>query len=295
MPKPDARIPAGFMFSQSSLQDYLDCPRRFELRYLLRVAWPALQNEPAVEQERDLLLGQRFHRMAQQYLSGVPSERLAGFIHDPDLALWWDNFLAFAAQVGLQACRRVYPEASLSAAVGGQRLMAQYDLIVMGPEGRLTIYDWKASRKRPRREWLAGRMQSRVYPYLLVLAGCHLNAGQPVTPEMVEMIYWFAAYPDKPEHFPYKRAQFEQDQADLTKLIHEIVQRADLSAQPGQPARTAGDYPLTNHAGRCVYCNYRSLCERDEHAETFDEDAEIELHPPEMDGIHFEQIGEISF
>jgi len=295
MPKPSSSIPAGFMFSQSSLQDYLDCPRRFELRYLLRIAWPAPQDGSVAEQECDLLLGQRFHHMAQQYLLGVPPERLAVFIDDPDLALWWDNFLAFAQQVDLKACLRACPEASLTAGIGGQRLVAQYDLIVSGPQGRLTIYDWKAYRKRPRRAWLAGRMQSRVYPYLLVLAGCYLNAGRPVAPETVEMIYWFAAYPDKPEHFLYKRAQFEKDQADLAGLIAEIVQHASLPQALGVPAQTASNFPLTSHAERCVYCNYRSLCERVEHAEAFDEDSELELHPPEMDGIHFEQIGEISF
>lgn len=28
-------LPGSFHFTQSSLQDYLDCPRRFQLRYVL--------------------------------------------------------------------------------------------------------------------------------------------------------------------------------------------------------------------------------------------------------------------
>jgi len=36
-----SNLPAPFTFSQSSLQDYYDCPRRFELRYLSRLIWPA--------------------------------------------------------------------------------------------------------------------------------------------------------------------------------------------------------------------------------------------------------------
>jgi hypothetical protein len=51
-----------FQFSQSSLQDYVECSRRFELRYIERLRWPALQSEPVLEQERHMQQGQRFHQ-----------------------------------------------------------------------------------------------------------------------------------------------------------------------------------------------------------------------------------------
>mgnify|MGYP007064289961 CR=1 FL=1 len=38
-------LPVDFQFSQNNLQDYLDCARRFELRALRRLAWPAAQSE----------------------------------------------------------------------------------------------------------------------------------------------------------------------------------------------------------------------------------------------------------
>ena len=55
-------LPANFRFSQASLTDYLDCPRRFQLRYLLEQAWPAVESEPLLERERLAELGRRFHR-----------------------------------------------------------------------------------------------------------------------------------------------------------------------------------------------------------------------------------------
>ncbi|HZU87116.1 MAG TPA: PD-(D/E)XK nuclease family protein, partial [Anaerolineaceae bacterium] len=63
-------LPVSFHFSQNNLQDYVDCARRFELRHLLRLEWPALQSEPVLERERLMILGQRFHQMVQQHLSG---------------------------------------------------------------------------------------------------------------------------------------------------------------------------------------------------------------------------------
>src|SRR6266498_3834473 len=54
--------------------------------------------------------------------------------------------------------------------------IAKYDLITV-QNGKAIIYDWKTYRKRPRNEWLAARMQTRVYQALLVNAGAHLNHG----------------------------------------------------------------------------------------------------------------------
>jgi hypothetical protein len=64
--------PNSFHFTQSSLQDYLDCPRRFQLRYVLDQPWPAVESEPLIERERLADLGRRFHQMAQRHTAGLP-------------------------------------------------------------------------------------------------------------------------------------------------------------------------------------------------------------------------------
>ena len=43
MPDLKSTLPAQFAFSQSSLQDYADCPRRFQLRYLDKLIYPAIE------------------------------------------------------------------------------------------------------------------------------------------------------------------------------------------------------------------------------------------------------------
>ena len=35
------------VLSQTALQDYVECPRRFELRYLRQLNWPALETRQA--------------------------------------------------------------------------------------------------------------------------------------------------------------------------------------------------------------------------------------------------------
>jgi len=278
-------LPEGFIFSQSSLQDFVDCRRRFELRYLQHLAWPAVETEPVLEAERTQQRGALFHRMVQQHLLGVPAGRLGRMIDDEDLKRWWANYLSFQKDLsGLRDLKGLfYPEISLSAALNGYRLEAKFDLVAVRPDGRAVIYDWKTGHKRPKRSGLASRLQTRLYPYILARAGAQLNDGQSFPPEQIEMIYWFAEHPAQLERFAYGPQAFQEDEAFLSDLIG-TIQRLGV-----------GDFPLTSDLRRCAYCIYRSLCERGVRAGDLDE-AEGEADAEELGlGVDFEQIGEIEF
>ena len=129
-------------------------------------------------------------------------------------------------------------------------MIAKFDLIAIEPGRRAVIVDWKTSAKRPRPGWLIQRLQTRVYRYLLVRAGAALNGGQPLRPEQVEMIYWFANFPDEPERLRYDATQFEADGRYLAEMAAEIAQRDDEV------------FSLTDDVKRCLFCAYRSLCRR---------------------------------
>jgi hypothetical protein len=86
-------LPINFRFSQASLSDYLDCQRRFQLRYLLEQAWPAVESEPLLERERLAELGRRFHRLIQQHVEGLSIEALTESISEPELVRWWQSYL----------------------------------------------------------------------------------------------------------------------------------------------------------------------------------------------------------
>ena len=168
------------ILSQSSLQDYVDCARRFKLRYLDRLSYPAVETEPALENEKHQQEGEYFHRLVQQHLIGIPAEQIAKLANTPNLQRWWENFQSFR-QTDLASLTNCLPEVTLSAPLGNYRLLAKYDLIAI-ENGKAMIYDWKTYRKRPRNEWLSARMQTRVYRALLVRAGAHLNNGKPFEP-----------------------------------------------------------------------------------------------------------------
>ncbi len=218
-------LPSPFTFSQSSLQDYSDCPRRFYLRYIDRLQWPAVEAEPVIENERSQKDGQLFHRMVQQHLLGIPVDKLTRLAVSPNLELWWQNYLAHPIQA-IESYTK-YTELTLSTPLGeDHRLLAKYDLVAVKPGSEALIVDWKTNAKRPRDERMAARWQTRVYRALLVQAGTHLNGGVAWLPEQVRMMYWYAAHPSEPAIFVYSSAQFKRDQ-DASAPVAERDRRGD--------------------------------------------------------------------
>jgi CRISPR/Cas system-associated exonuclease Cas4 (RecB family) len=283
-----------FQFSQRSLQDYVDCRRRFQLRYLQRLSWPAIEAEPMMEHENRIQIGAAFHRLVQRHLSGVPHSRLTAMLSADDssgevLNRWWENYLQYAgdftAQVPAQTGHLV--EGKLSAPLGAYRLIAKYDLIHATQEEqglRVVIVDWKTSQQRPSRAWLADRLQTRVYSYLLVEAGAYFLEQGDIEPNQVEMVYWFPEHPQEPVRIPYNSQQHQQDQDYLLSLVKEIENLSE------------DEFPLTDDESRCRFCTYRSLCDRgikaalrEQNDIDLTEDQDIDLT------FEFEDITEIEF
>jgi len=280
LPEIDIYSP-DFSFSQGSLQAYEDCPRLYQLRYLQRLPWPAPEVEPSLDNERTLLLGSAFHKMVQQFMVGIPVERLERLSHrDPELTKWWTNFTNLHPQLDGES---KHHEITLSTQIGDFRLLAKYDLLILDKK-RITIYDWKTNRKLIKRKWMTTKLQSRVYPFVLVKAGAGMNKGAAIDPEMVEMVYWFSNHPTSPIQLPYSSKRFQEDGEFIHGLISEIK------------SMVGSEFSRTENQKRCQFCIYRSLCNRGVSAGAF-EDFEDIFNEGEDEPLTFdyEQITEIEF
>jgi hypothetical protein len=282
-------LPDGFQFSQSNLQDYVDCQRRFQLRYLLHQEWPAVEAEPYLENELRIDQGAKFHTIVRQHLIGIPEAQILNSISSDDtMVAWWKNYLQ-SYKVGMLKSLNIegsqhYEELTLSIPLNEFRLIAKYDLLIIHPDGRCTIVDWKTSQNLPRRRWLADRLQTHVYPYILTNAGSSLSMDRAVDPEAIEMIYWFTNYPEQPARFQCSTSNAKEDERYLSDLITMIGQKNELI------------FPLTLDVKRCLFCTYRSLCNRGVKAgglERFEE--WLETEDSREINLNFDQIGEIEF
>ncbi len=275
-------LPTTFIFSQSNLQDYVDCPRRFYLKHLLKLAWPSIESEPVQENEHFRLQGERFHKMIHQLVIGIPVEKISSMNADIVLTSWWENFLASQKDLLENQTSRLFPEFTLSTLYAGYRLLAKYDLLQSSADGTFVIYDWKTYRNRPRRERLAAKLQTRLYLFILSSSAnpAHKLSGN------LKLIYWYANFPSQPEIFTYSPAQYQQDSQYLERLILSIEQAAGEDSEE--------TFPLTLNAERCLFCVYRSLCDRGTRAgdETSGEEADL---ASSLEDFDFEQISEVEF
>ncbi|GAB4322211.1 MAG: PD-(D/E)XK nuclease family protein [Phototrophicales bacterium] len=257
-------------FSQSALQDYVDCARRFELKYIQKMRWPAAESEPIELQEAHMRRGALFHQMIHLHHLGVPPEQIATTEMDDDLRLWWQAYLESDVLQNLPQNR--YPEYTLSVPLAGRRLIAKYDLLAYD-QSRGVIVDWKTSLWRTKRAVLEQRLQTVVYRYVAVAAGV-------IPADQLTMIYWFAAHPEDIAILPYSQAQYSQDEHYLTALLQEIEKREV--------------FDLTVHVNRCFYCVFRSLCERGVSAGDFEGIDEIDIDDDAFD-LDFDQVAEVVF
>jgi hypothetical protein len=269
-----AILPSDFSLSQSSLQTYSDCKRRFWLTYIRQLPWPAVEVTPIQEHETMMRLGKAFHRLVQRAEIGIDPDLLAADLPDP-LHLWFSGYrhhrpqdvptgvleIEYSISVPLNI---VLPDASSHAESFGQphtddqpayRLTALFDLLAVQPGERAVIIDWKTARYRPNINSVQRRFQSRVYPYVLVEASRHLPWG-PLDPEQVEMRYWYTAAPDQPINFRYDSAQHAENGREFRRILAEIVSKGDED-----------DFPLVddteaNRQRLCRFCTYRTRCDR---------------------------------
>lgn len=254
-------LPSTFSFSQSSLQAYEQCARRFWLAYVERLPWPAVEAAPVQEHEILLRLGSTFHRLVERAEIGIDPQQLGVGLDSP-LKEWFRAYLDFRPDD--LPTDHVETERVLTIPFGNDehmfRLAAKYDLIAAdstsdSSRGRVMIVDWKTNRRRPDPGGLRRRLQSLVYPYVLVEASATLPFG-PLEPEQVEMVYWFTASPMQPVRFTYDRAQHEQNRERLQQLFGQVMAGQSEADFPKVPDSE------TNRRHICAYCVYRSRCNR---------------------------------
>ena len=278
------KLPPHFYFTQSKLQDYLDCPYRFYLRHILNLKWPALLIDDAAAFEERAQTGARFHRLIQQYLLGVPEirlEELAAADINPEVATWWQRFLI---HVPPWLTGQRFVETIITATLDEQRILAKYDLILLKDDGEWLIFDWKTSQNLPRKDWLLDRVQTRLYQWMLAKRGNDLIGVNTIEPEQISMQYWFATHPENAINLSYNQKMYQKDTVFFKNLIKEIINLE------------VNEFKRTLDLPKCRFCIYRSHCDRGVQAgELVDYEnffQEPENLPFEID---FDQIAEIQF
>ena len=239
------------LLSRYKLAAFLACPRRFELRYLRQLAWPAAPRQE--EDETRAALGRQFHQLVQRHFMGLPVDEAA--IGNARLRRWWRLFRQHRPEL---PPGRILTEATLSIPIGRHFLHGRFDLLLLGAkEGQPAahLFDWKTGQAQDeatlRRDW-----QTRLYLALLAEGGGALwGEGAPpaLQPENIRITYWYVTAPDSPRALPYSAAEHQQNWQELTAVVNQIEARLE-----------SGAWPLTDDLAQCRWCSYQIYCGRGE-------------------------------
>lgn len=239
-------MPPYLALGRRQLADFAACQRRFQLRHVQRLAWPAAPLAESVTQAREL--GQQFHQLLERHFLGLPVADDLAAAGEP-LRGWWAVF----EQQGpsLPPGRRL-PEVSLTVPVGRSLLSGRFDLFVLG-EDSAHLYDWKTeTRPRPAAE-LAEDWQTRLYLALLTEGGAALRPdGRPLDPDRLTMTYWYAQAPAATVTLAYSQAQHAANWASIQAWVGQIDQQLATQAV----------LPLTDDWTECGRCAYAAYCGR---------------------------------
>jgi hypothetical protein len=270
-----------FLFSANNLQDFLDCPRRFELKYILKQNWPGVISLPVQEMEYKIQIGSSFHKVAHQYLSGIPAADLNKSIDDSDVKNWFATYLEF---IGPYLNHLYFSEFAVTTPFGGSHLIAVFDFISFQNNKNIFIGDWKTTSHRPKKEVYSQSIQSVLYSFIAFETRSHIFPGSDhLNQEDFSLKYFFPAFPEETITLEFNSSTLATNQAILLGLIREISNK-----EPGS-------FEKTTNEKRCAYCQYRSLCERGIQAGKLDnEEVKPEIDTV-LENLDFDQIEEIPF
>lgn len=237
---PRLKLPPDFQFTQSKLQDFKDCPRRFYLKYIIQQGWPAPISIPQDKFEKAMQNGQQLHQLIERHQSGLSLDTLRASVKDkPPVDAW----LAFYGSYlnNLAPYQSSYAEILLTAQLQGFHLAAKFDWIACDGKEVLAI-DWKTGRL-PDAARLAQRMQTVVYLYVLYRAAAALFR-QEVKQFTLQYV---SVESEEIRTFDVSVQSIGQYEAQILNVI-EAIQNSDF-------AKVESERP-------CRYCVYRGLCGR---------------------------------
>jgi hypothetical protein len=278
----DQLLTERLTFNQSSLQDYTECPRRFELGTLMDTSWPAPNTTPLEKVEKLTEVGNDFHQLCQQFFIGIDPQLISASINNQDLRDLWDSFLPYGRT--LFSFPR-FTEQILRVPIGNHYLIAKFDLIVQLAEDDYLIIDWKTTSKKPPRSVLSTRMQTYLYPFIFQQAGAELFPGPPLSPSSIKLQYWFPLASIKEEVFPYTQAKHSEVTETITALIEQIQDKILAGAS----------FALTDNLKQCKFCLYRSFCDRGHQSSSLSEGLDLENENLSTNHFDFDLINEIEF
>ncbi len=207
----DIRRESNFLYTQSSLATFEACPYKFKLRYFQGLYWSEDD-----EMRESFRRGNEFHLVAERYYMGM--EDMMGKVGDEKLLEDLENL---KKTYPLRDGWRYYPEYEIRYNEEGIRLLGRYDLILVKPQNKLQIVDFKTNRRRLEEKDVAENLQTRIYLFLL-WENYNLILENARRIKNLEMVYYQTEHLDGNITIKYDEKKHEENKKYIKKIMEKI-------------------------------------------------------------------------
>lgn len=239
----DVRKLKYFYYSQTSLNIFKTCPLKFKFKYIDNISWKR-DDFIGGEYYDNIETGLDFHLICERYFSKVPIGQLG---ENQDLIKWTD---LLKKAFPLYNENTYLTEYEMKMESNSLKLQAKYDLLIIKPDGKIKIYDWKTENRKLSLKEMENRMQTLVYLYVIAENAERLF-GFKIKFEDISMTFWQPQYKSSFLNINYSKHKHDENEEYLKKLITSI-----------NSYNFNYDFNKELYISRCRFCEFNYLCNR---------------------------------
>ncbi|MCB2298698.1 PD-(D/E)XK nuclease family protein [Clostridium tagluense] len=224
-------------YSQNLLNTFDKCPFRFKIKYLDNIRWKkdSISDEDYYE---NMNMGLDFHLTCQRYFSNIPV-----VINDSNTELL--HFTNSLREKFTILDENIYlPEYEIKMRKDNIRIQAKYDLIIIKPNNKIEIWDWKTENRKLDYKEVSKRMQAIVYMYILGERSLEIF-DTDICPENISMKFWQPQFKEDIITINYSESKHKINEEKIMELTRRL-DNYDFSL----------DFNIELYSKQCKYCEF---------------------------------------
>ena len=228
-----------FYFTQNSIKTFVDCPFKFKKKYIDNIKW---ETANAINDKADF--GNNFHKIAERYFIGIT-------IDEEELKNYgelYDAYINLKEAFPLISSNTYMPEYTIRFIDDDIRLESNIDLVIIKPDNKIEIWDWKTNSDSKKAEKYKNSIQTQVYLYSIKrIAKDILNLD--VNYEDINMIYFSPENKMELIRINYNEELNNLYEKNISQLIQKIYNY---------------DYQKFNrndYQKNCKFCEFNLFCD----------------------------------
>lgn len=224
-------------YSQNLLNTFDKCPLKFKIKYLANVRWKkdSIDNEDYYEK---MNMGLDFHLMCERYFSNIP----VGIDNSNKELMNWFNSLK--EKFDILDENIYFTEYEIKMRKDNIRIQAKYDLIIIKPNNKIEIWDWKTENRKLDYKEVCKRMQTIVYMYILGESSLKIF-DKEIPLENISMNFWQPQFKDDIITINYSKSNHkihEEKIIETTRLLDNYDFNLDFNSEL--------------YSTQCKYCEF---------------------------------------